>query len=120
MSRLPRNSSEHDTGDREPDLDRLVERVVRELDSPARVIELYYWSRERHLLDIMRSIVAMSAPTREALDAFLAMAADPETIVASLDGSGRLSLSSPQVADALDLMREDRVAMVPEIAHSTH
>jgi hypothetical protein len=104
----------------EPELDRLIEHIFRQLDSPARVMELYYWSREPQVLEIIRSIIAMPAPTREKLEAFLSMAGDPETIAASIDNAGRLSLTSSHVVDALDLIREERVAMVPEIVHRTH
>jgi hypothetical protein len=62
----------------------------------------------------------MPAQAREKLEAFLSMAGDPQTIAASIDKTGRLSLTSSHVVDALDLMREERVAMVPEIVHRTH
>jgi hypothetical protein len=125
MGRPSRNASVHngadpDGADRGPGLEQLVELIMRQLDSPARVIELYYWSREPQLLDIIRSVIAMPEQTREKLEAFLSMAGDPETIAATLDNAGRLSLTSSHVADALDLMREERVAMVPEIVHRTH
>jgi hypothetical protein len=120
MSRLPDEENTSKSSDDEPSLDELLERVVRQLDSPARVIELCYWSRERNLLDIMRAVVAMPATAREALEAFLSMAGEPEKILATLDTTGRLTLASPQVAQALDLLREDRNAMAPEIAHRTH
>ena len=120
MSRPTRKRAARKGCGEEPDLDLLLERVIRQLDSPARVIELAYFSRERNLLDIMRAVVAMPQRVREALDAFLAMASEPEKIVATLEGSGRLTLTSPQAAQALDLLREERNAMVPEIAHRTH
>jgi hypothetical protein len=103
-----------------PKLETLVEQIIRQLDSPARVIELYYWSCEPQLLDMIRAIIAMPAPAREKLEAFLSMAGDPETIAASIDRSGRLILTSSHVVDALDLLREERVAMVPENVHRTH
>jgi hypothetical protein len=121
MTRRPATGDEPEACEgEEPALDTLVERLLRQLDSPARVIELYYWSRERNLLDIMRSVVAMPARTREALETFLAMVADPETIVATMDSAGRLSLTSPRIGQALDLLSEERSAMVPEIVHRTH
>jgi hypothetical protein len=125
MSWLPQEldangSCAHNKCDREPSLDELLERVVRQLGSPARVIELCYWSRERNLLDIMRAVVAMPDTAREALEAFLSMAGEPEKIVATLDAGGRLTLASPEVAQALDLLREERNVMAPEIAHRTH
>lgn len=120
MQRLPRNLNANNSCDREPSLEEVLDRVVRQIDSPARVIELCYWSRERNLLDIMRAIVAMPETAREALEAFLSMAGEPAQIVAALDPTGRLTLTSPQVAQALDLLREDRNAMAPEIVHRTH
>jgi len=120
MSRLSHGFDEADSCNREPSLEELLERVIRQLDSPARVIELCYWSRERNLLDIMRAVVAMTETAREALEAFLSMAGEPENIAATLDPTGRLTLASPKVAQALDLLREDRNAMAPEIVHRTH
>jgi len=120
MSRLPQKRNTNNSCDREPSLEEVLDCVVRQLDSPARVIELCYWSRERNLLDIIRAVVAMPETAREALEAFLSMAGEPAQIVASLDPTGRLTLASPQVAQALDLLREDRNAMAPEIAHRTH
>lgn len=120
MSRLTQKENTNEGCGNEPNLDLLLERVVRQLNSPARVIELCYLSRERNLLDIMRAVVAMPERAREALEAFLSMASDPEKIVATLEGSGRLTLTSPQVAEALDLLSDERNAMVPEIAHRTH
>src|SRR5580704_14539201 len=113
------NGPELDGEDHGPSIEKLVELIIRQLDSPARVMELYYWSREPQLLDIIRSVIAMPEQTREKLEAFLSMAGDPETITATLDNSGRLSLTSSQVTDALDLMRDERVAMIPEIVHRT-
>ncbi len=120
MSRLPRRRNTKNSCDREPSLEEVLDCVVRQLDSPARVIELCYWSRERNLLDIIRAVVAMPETAREALEAFLSMAGEPAQIAASLDATGRLTLASPQVAQALDLLREDRNAMAPEIVHRTH
>jgi hypothetical protein len=114
------NGPELDGEDHGPSIEKLVELIIRQLDSPARVMELYYWSREPQLLDIIRSIIAMPEQTREKLEAFMSMAGSPETIAATLDNSGRLTLTSAHVTDALDLMREDRAAMVPEIIHRTH
>jgi hypothetical protein len=119
-SRPSRTANAPNDQNAEPDLDKLVEHIFRQLDSPARVIELYYWSREPQLLEVIRSIIAMPAQTREKLEAFLSMAGDPEAIAASIDNAGRLTLTSSHVADALDLIREERVAMVPEIVHRTH
>jgi hypothetical protein len=120
MTKGSQAMNEPGTEEREPDLQKLVEQIFRQLDSPARVMELYYWSREPGLLDIIRSIIAMPAHTRDALEAFLTMAGDPETVAAGIDNAGRLTLSSPQIGQAIELIREDHAGMVPEIAHSTH
>lgn len=68
---------------------------------PVRLIELYYWSREPGLIDIIRGIVAMPDETRAAVEAFFAMAQEPEAIAAKFDPRGRLSLASPDVDRAL-------------------
>jgi hypothetical protein len=89
---------------RQPNLHQVVRALFRNLQSPARVIELYYWSREPNLCEIMRAIAAMLPETRQSLEAFLSIASKSDAIHASLDSTGRLTFSSQEVVETLDLM----------------
>jgi hypothetical protein len=89
----------------QPDLDQVVSALFRYVKSPARLIELYYWSREPNLCEIMRAIVGMPPETRQSFEAFLSIASNADAIHASLDSSGRLTLSSQEVVQTLDLLR---------------
>jgi hypothetical protein len=79
----------------------LLKAVITNSGDPARILELYYWSREPGLLEMIRAIVAMRPSSVAALEAFLAMTPDRHSIVATLEGTGRLTLDSPQVAQAI-------------------
>jgi hypothetical protein len=80
--------------------------MVREMGSSARILELYYWAREKNLLHVMRTLVAMPETHRATLELFLAMASDPNTISATIEREGCLKLSSPQASEGLAQMSE--------------
>ena len=44
--------------------------------NPAEALELYYWSREPGLIEIIRGIATMPESTRAAIEAFIALARD--------------------------------------------
>ena len=67
----------------------------------ARLRELYYWSSEPGFLEIIRTLAAMPESGRAAVEAFVSMAHDPASILASLDPAGRLTMTSPQVAQTI-------------------
>jgi hypothetical protein len=67
----------------------------------ARLRELYYWSSEPGFLDIIRTLAAMPESGRAAVEAFVSMAHDASSIIASIDPAGRLTMTSPQVAQAI-------------------
>ena len=115
MKAAPRNRRRHG---RQPDLRKVVHALFRRIRSPARVIELYYWSLESRLCDVMRAIVAMPPETRQSLEAFLAIASKADAIHASLDSSGRLTLSSQEVVDALDRLSDIEAIQVD--SHRLH
>jgi hypothetical protein len=85
--------------------DRLVRTLVAGCGASAQVLELYYWSREPGMSDIMRGIVAMPEGTRAALEAFLALACDPKSIEAAIDPQGILTLTSPEASKTIALAR---------------
>lgn len=103
-----------------PTVDAVLQKILQQLGSPARVIEMYYWSRERDLLEITRAVAAMPQETREMLAAFLALSRDHETISAEFDPSGRLSLTSADVARSLDVAEAVASTVVPEISQRRH
>jgi hypothetical protein len=74
--------------------EHLVRALVAGCGSPAHVLELYYWSREPGLTDVIRGIVAMPEETRAALETFMAISRDTKSVVATLDRCGVLSLTS--------------------------
>ena len=104
--RLPTGSSqyEHDSvkpaADGKPELAALVRSVVTRHADPAQVLELYYWSLDPDLTDLMRALIAVPQEARAALLAFLAKAPDLPSVRAALDRSGQLTLVSPQQASA--------------------
>ncbi len=67
------------------------------------MLELYYWSKEPGLLDIIRGIAAMPEQARAALESFVAMASEPKSVSATLDARGVLQLSSSDVARTVAL-----------------
>lgn len=67
----------------------------------ARLRELYYWSSEPGFLEIIRTLAAMPETGRAAVEAFVSMAHDASSIIASLDPQGRLTMTSPQVAHTI-------------------
>jgi hypothetical protein len=85
---------------RTPRSARIVQSMLAECEDPSRLLELYYFSREPDVLDIMRAVAAMPEEARASLEAFLAMSHEPTSITARWDAAGRLTLASPQVGQA--------------------
>ena len=84
---------------------KVIQSILAECDDSARLLELYYFSREPDVLQIIRAVAAMPEEARASLDAFLAMSHEPAAIVAKWDGSGRLTLTSPQVGEAVAIIQ---------------
>jgi hypothetical protein len=84
-----------------------AERLIRTLAaccaSPAELLELYYWSKEPGLAEVIRAIATMPEETRAAIEAFIALARNAKTVSADLDGRGVLTLSSDEAAKAIAL-----------------
>ena len=98
LSRRARVHARH-----EDQSERLIRVLVAACGSPATLLELYYWSREPGMIDIVRGIATMPDETRAAFEAFLALAGDPKSIEGKLDRLGALTLASPQVPKTLAL-----------------
>jgi hypothetical protein len=82
---------------------RIIRTIAKGCDNPAEALELLYWSREPGLTEVIRGIAAMSEDTRAALEAFVALARDTKTVLASLDHRGVLTLASSEATRALAL-----------------
>jgi hypothetical protein len=101
----------------------LLERVAKQIDSPERLVELYYWSREPELLATIRAIVAMPPASQAALATFLDIAGDPQSIAATVDGHGKLTFTSPHIAEALaevSATHEKGIEIAPDVAQRIH
>jgi hypothetical protein len=78
----------------------LLKRIVEECPHPARLIELYYWSAEHELAEVMRQYIALSPEVRVALHAFLMLVKDePGSVTVEIAANGELTFSSPAVAE---------------------
>ena len=99
-SRRSNTRSSHD-----PATERLIRTLVEGCGSPAEALELYYWSREHGLIEVIRGIATMPENTRAAIEAFVALARDPRSITAELDSRGVLTLASAEAARAVALAR---------------
>jgi len=83
---------------------KLLQSMLAECGDSSRLLELYYFSREPEVLEIMRAIAALPEDARASLEAFLAVSHDPAAITAKWDGAGRLTLASPQVGQTMAMI----------------
>jgi len=98
-------SSEQGGQSEPPRTAKLLRSILAECGDSSRLLELYYFSREPDMLEIMRAIAALPEDARTALDAFLAVSHEPAAITAKWDGAGRLTLASPQVGQTMAIIR---------------
>jgi len=84
---------------------RILQLILAECEDSARLLELFYFSREPGMLEVIRALVAMPEQTRASIEAFLTMANEPTAISATWDASGRLTLNAPQVGQAVAIIR---------------
>ena len=99
------------------ELDDVLTSIVAGCPNPSRMVELYYWSQEPGLLDIIRVIAGLDPATRGVVEAFVAMARDPRSVTASLDGTGQLTLAAPEIAQAMAIAEyvAERGEEVPQL-----
>ena len=65
--------------------------------NPRALIELYYWSQEEHLVELMRAFVLLPEETKAALTTFLKLTTEnSELVTASIPRNGTFVLESPQ------------------------
>ena len=84
----------------EPRLAGVLKRIVEECPHPARLIELYYWSTEHELADVMRQYIALSPEVRSTLHAFLMLVKDePGSVTVQIAANGELTFSAPAAVE---------------------
>jgi hypothetical protein len=89
----------------EQHLSGLLKRLVEECPHPARLIELYYWSAEHELAEVMRQYVGLSADVKVALHAFLMLVKDdPASVSVRIDPNGELTFTSPAGEELAKMM----------------
>jgi hypothetical protein len=82
----------------DPATEHLIRTLVAGCGSPAQALELYYWSREPGLIEVIRGIATMPEETRAAIEAFIALARDTRSVKAELNSRGVLTLASAEAA----------------------
>src|SRR5262245_60519220 len=82
------------------ELTELLRSLVTNCRDPARLVELYYWSVEPELAEVMRQYIALPREVSTTLHAFLMLAAqDPGSVNLRISGDGEMILSSPAAAE---------------------
>ena len=104
----PPPSREHDgfVGDQDdqPELEDILNSIVVTCGDPARVLELFYWSQEPEVLEVIRWLMALSGKAREALCSFLTSVPDPQLVSVEVSLQGHVTLSSPEIAESMSAM----------------
>jgi hypothetical protein len=91
----------------------VLKRLVEECPHPERLIELYYWSAEPDLAEVMRQYVGLSPEVRAAFYAFLTLVRDgPGSVTVKIAANGDMSFSSPA---AVELARKIVEPAVPRM-----
>lgn len=88
--------------DRQDDqkLTGVLKQLVEECPHPERLIELFYWSTEPDLAEVMRHYVGLSTEVRAALFAFLVLVkGEPGAATVRIGANGEMTFSSPAVAE---------------------
>ena len=89
----------------------LLSRIVAECDDPARLIELFYWSAEPELAEVMRNYIALPEDVRAILHAFLALAAhEPGSVTVRTVRAGEMTLSTPATTKLAERIAHHQVA----------
>ena len=92
--------------DDESRLSSVAQALIAEHPDPATLLEIYYWSQEPGLSNVIRAYMSLPKRTRSVLGAFWRMAENPRLVSATIDERGRLSLFSPEIVDTLAVMRK--------------
>jgi hypothetical protein len=115
-TRLPKAASDDDLEPLTCELTELVKRIAANCRDPARLIELYYWSGEPELAEVMRQYMALPDEVRAALHAFLMLVADdPDSVTHRITREGEMILASPATAEIARTLAEASVR--PPVVH---
>ncbi len=97
----------------------VLREIIDSCPNPARLLELYYWSAEEDLLEMLHRYIDLPEQPREALRAFMTMVADcPDSVVVGVSQNGDVTLSSPEVTRLMNKM--DVLRMTTERAEAPH
>lgn len=78
----------------------VLKQMVEDCQNPARLLELYYWSVEPDLAEVMRHYVGLSPEARAVLVAFLVLVkGDPQAATVRITTNGEITFSSPAIAE---------------------
>ena len=90
----------------ERSLTEVLHKLIDQSESPALLLELYYWSQEKELAALMRNYLQLPQASRRLLGAFLDIAkGDPVSVDAKVCQNGDVILSSAAVANMLKTRR---------------
>lgn len=70
----------------------VVKTLAHDGADSSRLLELYYWSQEPGVIEMVRAFLEMNETTRLMVGNFM-LTAHPQSVVATLDPAGRLVLS---------------------------
>lgn len=76
----------------------VVRTMVNDGADSSQLLELYYWSQEPGVVEMVRAFLEMSEHTRLMVGNFM-LAAKPQSVVATIEPSGRLVLSQRDTAN---------------------
>ena len=87
----------------EPRDELLIRALVAGCDKPAEALEVYYWSKEPGLIEIVRAIATMPEEAQGRDRGFRRLGPRSETVSGHLDPRGVLTLASVQAAKTVAL-----------------
>jgi hypothetical protein len=118
MGRPVRKSRKKTRAAKESPVERLIRTLAACCINPASLLELYYWSREPGLVEIVRGMATMPEEARSVIEAFVALARDMKSVSADIDGRGVLTLTSLEAARTVALaqyLAEDTQDDLPRV-----
>ncbi len=87
----------------------VIKTLVNGGTDSSRLLELYYWSQEPGIVELVRAYLEMNERTRLTVGNFM-LSAHPQSIVATLDTQGRLVLSRPNTGNG----RAEKLRSAPD------
>jgi len=78
----------------------VIKSLLEQCPNPGRLMEIYYWSGEHDLVEVMRRYISLPPPVRAMLHGFLMLVKDaPNSVTAEIGESGELTFSAPAAAE---------------------